>query len=85
MNAKLQEALQQLHTQLSTLDGLDDAERKQLENAAKEIQESLASNEVKSSDLAAGFQKAISRFSESHPELTRTAGQVAETLSQMGI
>lgn len=85
MNEQLQETLRQLHSQLGELDGLDVNERKQLEVAAKEIQESLGKSEIKSADLAEGFQSAIEKFSESHPQLTRTAGQVAEMLSQMGI
>lgn len=85
MNAELQETLRQLHAQLSELDGLDAAEREQLEIAAKEIQDSLERTEIKSSDLAEQFQNALERFSESHPQLTRTAGQVADMLAQMGI
>jgi uncharacterized protein YukE len=85
MNEKLQETLRELHSQLSQLDGLDDAERKQLEAAAQEIQDSLGRTEVKSAELAEGFQNAIEKFSESHPQLTQAAGQVAQLLSQMGI
>lgn len=85
MNETLRETLRQLHSQLGQLDDLDATEREQLEAAAKEIQDSLERTEIQSSDLAEGFQRAIEKFSESHPQLTRTAGQVAEMLSQMGI
>ncbi len=85
MSTELQETLRVLHSQLTELDHLDESERKQLEAAAKEIQDSLEKTEVKSADLAESFQQAIEKLSDSHPQLTRTAGQVADLLSQMGI
>ncbi|QDT11759.1 DUF4404 family protein [Planctomycetes bacterium K23_9] len=85
MQESLKKTLQQLHEQLAVVEQLDDADREQLEAAVREIQDSLDKDDVKSSDLAKRFYETTEQFTKSHPWLSRTAGQVADTLSQMGI
>ncbi|MGB7347240.1 MAG: DUF4404 family protein [Pirellulaceae bacterium] len=88
MNEQLQETLRQLHQQIDELndqDQLEPAEREQLAAAIAEIQESLDQHEIQSSDLAKRFHEMTESFSEAHPVLTRTAGQFADILAQMGI
>ncbi|TWU50579.1 hypothetical protein Poly51_38710 [Rubripirellula tenax] len=85
MQESLQTTLRKLHDQLAELDGLDSAEREQLEIAIHEIQDSLDRFDIRSSDLAKRFYQSTEKFSENHPHLTQTAGQFADVLSQMGI
>lgn len=85
MNEELQNTLHQLHENLNALDHIDDEERAQLEESIEEIQASLDRFEIKSSDLAKRFHQSAEKFSDHHPHFTQTAGQVADTLAQMGI
>ena len=85
MNPELKQTLDELHAQLESARELDADEREQLKQAMIEIQQSLDSSDVKSHDLAHQLAKQLERFSEAHPRLVQAAGQVADTLSQMGI
>lgn len=85
MNDQLTETLQLLHQQLENLDPLNDNDRQQLRQAVVEIQESLNQGEVDSANLARDLHAKTEGFADSHPTLTRLAGQVADLLGQMGI
>ena len=85
MSSELKQTLDHLHDQLAEIEQLDEAEREQLQQAMKEIQQSLESSEIKSYDLAEQLAQQLEKFSEAHPKLVQTVGQVANTLSEMGI
>lgn len=85
MNDQLNETLQQLHQQLDGPQPLDDGDRERLRQAVLEIQQSLDQSEIDSAHLARDLHAKTESFAESHPTLTRLAGQVADLLGQMGI
>lgn len=85
MNDELHEALSELHHQLEDLQELDADEREKLAQAVTEIQESLGRLDVKSSDLAKRLHQSTEKFADAHPQLTKTVGQFADMLAQMGI
>ncbi|NND98479.1 MAG: DUF4404 family protein [Pirellulaceae bacterium] len=85
MHAELLETLKSLHLQLESIDDLDETEVELLQKSVTEIQETLEEKDVDSASLAKRFHEATESFRESHPVLTRTAGQFADMLSQMGI
>ena len=60
-------------------------ERGDLQDALNELTESLDDQSIDSSDLASGIYDQVMDFQESHPLLTKTINQVADTLAQMGI
>ncbi|MEO9590196.1 DUF4404 family protein [Rhodopirellula bahusiensis] len=84
MPEKLHDTLRQLHEQLTNLDELQPSQRKELRTAVTEIQESLDRFDIKSADLAKRLHEETETFSARHPDIVRTVGQVADTLSQMG-
>lgn len=85
MPETLHDTLRQLHQQLAELDELDPTQRDELQTSITEIQESLDRFDIKSGDLAKRLQEGTETFSEKHPDIARTVGQLADTLSQMGI
>ena len=85
MPETLHDTLRQLQEQLANLDELQPPQREALQTAVTEIQESLDRFDIKSADLAKRLHKDTGTFSSKHPDITRTVGQVADTLAQMGI
>ncbi|MEM8734293.1 MAG: DUF4404 family protein [Planctomycetota bacterium] len=85
MNTELSATLQRLHELLSEAASLDREDLESLRVAVREIEESLEQQEVSSASLAERLQESTESFAKEHPELTRAVGQIAETLSQMGI
>ena len=85
MTEQLTQTLQNLHEQLQQVEDLDEKDREHLRAAVDEIQASLDQSDVSSSGLAIGFQETTKKLAEAHPQLARTAGQIADMLSQMGI
>lgn len=60
-------------------------QRADLSESLEEIVRTLHHPETDSAGLAAQLIRQTERFAETHPRLTRTAGQWADMLSQMGI
>lgn len=85
MQDSLNHTLRQLHEQLGELDSLDDADRQQLKDAIREIEESLDRFDIRSSELAKRLHETTQEVARNHPHVTQAAGQVADMLSQMGI
>ncbi|WDQ14856.1 DUF4404 family protein [Rhodopirellula sp. P2] len=85
MPEALEDTLRQLHDQLAELDTLSSSERQQLTNAVEEIQDSLERFDIQSAELAKRFHRSTQDVTCKHPQLTQTAGQFADMLSQMGI
>jgi hypothetical protein len=85
MNKDILETLSELRRHLDELEPIDDQQRHALQASLQEIQVSLDRNDVKSSSLAKSFHESTEEFSDNHPLLTRTAGQIADMLAQMGI
>jgi len=85
MRTELDQTLEQLRTQLASVEELDAEERDRLQTAVNEIQNSLDRAEVNSQSLADRLSEATAQFQESHPSLTNSVGRVADMLAQMGI
>lgn len=85
MRTELEEALQQLHAALESIETLAPDEADRLRRAVSEISDTLDEGEVDSATLAKRLQEQTESFQESHPVLTQTVGRIADMLSQMGI
>ncbi|MFN3190586.1 MAG: DUF4404 family protein [Aureliella sp.] len=85
MNVELKETLQKLHGLLNENSGLDAEDVEGLRTSVQEIEASLEQQEINSASLAERLQESTESFAKDHPDLTRMVGQIAETLSQMGI
>lgn len=85
MRNELEEALQQLHTALDSVESLEPDEAERLRQAAREIGETLDESNVDSAGLARRLHEQTEAFQESHPVLTQTVGRIADMLAQMGI
>ena len=85
MDVELQRTLQHLIQQLDQSEQLDASDRTRLRQAVEEIQDSLSREDVHSGGLAQRLHEMTEDFQAAHPQLTRTAGQIADTLAQMGI
>ena len=84
---KIQTALQQLHEALQEGDALDDDARRQLSEAADEIQDALHRSELpeQAPQLAARLQESLEKFEASHPMLTGILSQLVNALNLLGI
>ena len=85
MEKALETTLGELQQQLNELETLDSLERERLENAIREIQDSLDRFDIRSTDLAKRFHQTTQGFSDEYPRLTQTAGRFADMLSHRGI
>jgi hypothetical protein len=85
MRNELDEALQQLHSALASIDSLEPDEAERLRRAASEISGTLDRKDVDSATLARKLYAQTESFQDSHPVLTQTVGRIADMLSQMGI
>ena len=85
MSETLRETLDHLREQLHAAGELSVSDRRQLQATVEEIHTSLEDDTIDSASIAQRFHESTQAFCESHPQLTRTAGQFADMLSQMGI
>ena len=85
MNSELKVTLQTLHELLNETDKLDQEDIKELRTSIQEIEDSLEKQEISSASLAERLEDTTKAFAKEHPDLTRMVGQIAQTLSQMGI
>ncbi|MEL6110509.1 MAG: DUF4404 family protein [Planctomycetota bacterium] len=64
---------------------LDPEERRELQHAIDELQESLDRFDISSASLAKRLHESTRQFAEQHPQLALQAGRCADMLAQMGI
>ena len=88
--AALLALVQQLQTQLRETPALDPAVADQVHEIIREIEATLPRNEQEqpSADelpLTDRVREAALDFEAAHPTLSRTVGNIADTLAQMGI
>jgi hypothetical protein len=85
---KLQATLDELESELHSLDSLDLHTRELLEEAAREIQAALDArdpDQFEPHSIAEQLQEAARRFESSHPTLSAIVGRMIDVLAQMGI
>ena len=84
----LQNMLDQLQDELSKVKAIDEDLRERLEQTMVDIEmllnESDINGEHHRSSLIKRLRKTVDDFELSHPELTTTLGDMAESLSRMG-
>jgi len=85
VSEQLTETINELRTQLQSLEHLDEEDRRKLREALEEIRESLDQDHIDSGGLAKSLHQLTEQFSDAHPRLTETAGRFADMLAQMGI
>jgi hypothetical protein len=86
--AELLALLQQLQAQLKATPSLDRSVANQVQAIVREIEATLPRAEQQSPDeppLADRLREAALDFEASHPILSQTVGNIADTLAQMGI
>ena len=90
----LRATLQELETELASVEALDDESREMLQTAAAEIQAALAVDESDAAETSASeasstwtdrLYNVAGDFEQSHPTLSRLVGNVASALAQWGI
>ena len=85
---KLQDTLDELESELHSLESLDPHTRELLEEAAREIQAALDSrdpDQFEPHSLTEQLQETGRRFESSHPTLSAIVGRMIDVLAQMGI
>ena len=84
---KLKSTLQELETELASIDSLDEDTRAALESAMGEISQTLRKRNVEQQHetLAARLQDAAGEFETSHPTLFGIVTRAIDALGQMGI
>lgn len=84
----LRDVVEELQEALRASPDLDAEAREALGNAAREIRESLETEEAPEGgwpSLRQRLSESVERFEESHPRLTEIVGRVAKSLSELGI
>jgi len=85
---RLQQKLEELHTELQTVETIDQNELRVLRQLRDDIQHLLERNEAQEAGyerLSSNLQDAIQQLEASHPKLAMLLGQVADVLAKMGI
>ena len=87
MPQKLQQQLQQLHSELAKNPPLSDEERAALTTLLHDIEANLnaTTDSAEDESLVDGVNLAIERFDVSHPTLTATLRNILQSLANMGI
>ena len=87
MPQKLQQQLQQLHSELAKNPPLNDEERAALTTLLHDIEANLnaTTDSAEDESLVDGVNLAIERFDVSHPTLTATLRNILQSLANMGI
>lgn len=86
MKQRLQELLKELHTELADADAMDEQSRSELLKLAGEIEVTVgddAADDVPTPE--AQLQEAVLEFETEHPRVAGILGQIADTLSKLGI
>ena len=85
MKQRLHELLQELHTELGNADAMDDQAREELRGLAGEIESAVgAETQVIQGDVSQ-LQQSVLEFETEHPRISGILGQIADTLSKLGI
>lgn len=86
---KLEELLNELHSELGRAQAVDEDSRATLRQLAKEIQEILKRSEAERADryrsLLARLNDAVMQFEGTHPSLTLAIAQVINALVDIGV
>jgi predicted component of type VI protein secretion system len=83
---KLRDTLSKLHADLAATPELNPETVSQLREVMADIENLLnESSSTQHETLSARLKEAMADFENSHPRLTATVGQLADTLSGMGI
>ncbi len=83
---RLEELSQQIHTELASIDNLDDRKREMLQHLQVDIAAALdRCEEEQEPNLIDRLDEAVDEFEVSHPGLTATIGHVMDILSNSGI
>ncbi|MGB6044014.1 MAG: DUF4404 family protein [Pirellulales bacterium] len=91
---KLNKTIQQLHTELASIENVDEEVQALLQSAVDEIQQAIQQPDPASppdttaddsSTISGRLSEAAQHFEESHPTLTGIIGSVIDSLSRMGI
>ena len=86
-NQKLKNLLEQLHTEVESMDQMDEAGLAMLHELDRDISELIDRSEDDLSDLsiAERLDKAVHTFETSHPTLTAMLSEISKILSNAGI
>lgn len=85
---RLQEKLEELHTELQTVETIDQNELRVLRQLRDDIQRLLERSKTQEANyerLSSNLQDAVKQLEASHPKLAMLLGQVADVLAKMGI
>ena len=82
---RLKTLLDELITEVRTLQAADDATRRQLESAATEIIQALHRVETGEAGDRESLQDRLVEFEASHPNLAAIVNRLIDILAQMGI
>jgi hypothetical protein len=86
---ELDNALEQLHTELQRIESVDEHERQILQKLMRDIQKLSSSRESdrqrEYDRLGEGLKEGVELFEASHPRATMLMGQIADALAKMGI
>ncbi len=87
MKQRLNQLLEELHTELGSTDTLDDQAKEQLRDIAQEIEGAVGPDEDKDlgSDAMNQLEQAAVGFESEHPRLAGILAQIIDTLSKLGI
>lgn len=81
----LQKQLNELHDELASAADLDPQLRRQLREVADEIEARLGDRAQTEEDLQARVRQATVDFEAEHPRLAHILGDLADTLTKLGI
>ena len=82
---QLRATIEELEQELEGLEHVDEATRKLLEDAAKEIQEALHPDDLEHHSLIERLDTANRDFTIAHPRVAALVSKVIDTLGQFGI
>ena len=89
MKQRLKELLNELHAELGGADSLDETSKQQLRDMADEIDAKIDARveaaEATVTDAESQLQTAVLEFETDHPRIAGILGQIADTLSKLGI
>ncbi|MGB7325254.1 MAG: DUF4404 family protein [Rubripirellula sp.] len=82
---ELNDALETVRRELAANEQLDPTDVARLRSTMTQIETALQHQPQNSESLSDTVTSAASSFEQSHPRLTKTLGQIADMLQQMGI
>lgn len=88
MRNQLKNLLGELHAELKHAEAMDDKSRAELVKLAREIEDSVGDTAAASTDSNPHESKlgqAVLEFETDYPRVSGVLGQIADTLSKMGI